>query len=240
MTAPPQITRKVAPEADPDEQSAVPTTAPSKRKRRTLRHKSRPSGKPHPSAGQRAYARRASRRSRWATAVPLRLPRLASRTSFVVLIIALLGAGVFASLLLTTWAAQDSRNLEIARDASVQLSDKVEQLKQQVADLNSPDGLQQRARQLGMVPAPDAVILSQNSDGSVNVIGTPTRASAPPPPPAPPTPTTTATPTTSPPTTMPALTSNPAPTTTPVVSSTPKPAPSNQPPPTSQSPGAQR
>lgn len=141
-------------------------------------------------AAERAYARRASRKQRLLRVVPTKMPGLASKTPFVLLVMGLLAAGVLATLFLSLSAVSDSYKLETAKNDVTDLSSKVEQLKSDVAKMESPEVLYDRAKQLGMVPAPDPVRVRQNPDGSVTVVGSATAA---PQPPAPP-PTTTAPP----------------------------------------------
>jgi hypothetical protein len=122
-------------------------------------------------AAQRAYARKASRRQRWLRLSPGGLPKLAPRTPFVLLVMALLAAGVMATLFLSISAVSDSYRLEDAKKRTTDLTSKVEQLKADVAKGESPDVLYQEARKLGMVPAPDPARIRVNPDGSVSVTG---------------------------------------------------------------------
>jgi cell division protein FtsL len=124
-------------------------------------------------AAQRAYARKAGRKKR------LRLPaglKSASRTPFVVLVMALLAAGVMATLFLSISAVSDSYRLEDAKKKTTDLTSRVEQLKADVAKGESPEVLYDEARKLGMVPAPDPGRLKVNQDGSVSVTGSPVAA----------------------------------------------------------------
>jgi hypothetical protein len=136
-------------------------------------------------AADRAYARRAQRSDRAAAPAPgpkvERKPGSASRVTFVVLVMVLLVGGVVATLWFSTQATADAYRLEKATQTTNQLSVRVGQLQQQVAQQDSPPSLALRAQQLGMVPAGDPAHLVVGSDGKVTVIGTPSAAEPPPP-----------------------------------------------------------
>lgn len=152
-------------------------------------------------AAQRAYARRAERaergrqpgRNSQATARTRARPgtrqaggaMLSSRASFVVLVIALLGAGIVATLWLSTQATAGSYQLERAQQSVSRLAARVERLHAQVAHLRSPEVLARQARGLGMVPAGNPARLVVGPGGKVTVVGSPeevTRPAQPPPP----------------------------------------------------------
>jgi cell division protein FtsB len=141
----------------------------------------RPVGGPRSAAAQRAYARRAQRQGYGAVVA-------APRTPFVLLAMALLAGGLVAALWLSTAAAGDSYRLEQARAQARGLSERAEQLRQEVASLQTAPELARRARDLGMVPTGDPARLVVQPDGTVQVVGTPVPATPPPPlvPPAPP------------------------------------------------------
>ena len=103
----------------------------------------------------------------------------------MILVIGLLVSGVVATLWLSTQATADSYKLAQAQQNTAALQQHVQSLQQQVAEANAPDALASRAQQLGMVPAGDPAHLIVGPDGSVTVIGTPAKATAPPAPPAP-------------------------------------------------------
>lgn len=136
-------------------------------------------------AAQRAYARKASRKQRWLGSMPERLPKLTPRTPFVLLVMALLATGVLVTLFLSLSAVSDSYKLEDLRKKTTDLTSKVEQLKADVANGQSPQALYDQAKKLGMVPAPDPARIKVNPDGSVTVVGTPVPATTTPPPPPP-------------------------------------------------------
>jgi len=83
--------------------------------------------------------------------VPRRRPK-AARGAFVLLIIALLIGGLMTLLLLNTALAQDAFVVQNLQQQHNQLDDREQQLKQQLATLESPVSLAARARALGMVP----------------------------------------------------------------------------------------
>jgi hypothetical protein len=126
----------------------------------------------------RAYARRAGRRQRLVEPVE---PVAVGRSRFVLLVMALLGVGLVASLGLSTTAAADSYRLEEASRATRDLSERSESLRTEIAVLGSPAVLAQHARDMGMVPAEDVARLVRMPDGKVVVVGTPKAAAAAPP-----------------------------------------------------------
>lgn len=167
------------------------TAAPAHRRDVGPQHRRSP-------AVARAYARRAQR-SEARHGNPGRAD--AGRAPFVMLVMALLGAALVATLWLSTAATADSYHLQSARKSARTLTERSESLGRQVATLETAPELARRARELGMVPAGDAARLVVRPDGSVEVIGQPRRATAPAPPPAAPAPP----PTPAPPTPAPAL-----------------------------------
>ncbi|MGH3673687.1 MAG: hypothetical protein ACRDSH_24165, partial [Pseudonocardiaceae bacterium] len=130
----------------------------------------------------RAYARRAQR-----TGVARTAPDGAEtgRTPFVVLVMALLGVTLVATLWLSTAATADSYHLENARKVARNLMERSESLGREVATLETAPELARRARELGMVPASDPARLVVHPDGSVVLVGHPRRAVAAPLPPLP-------------------------------------------------------
>ena len=146
---------RTAPPAPP---RSTPVAAPSRGRVR----------RPEPAA-----AARTERRTRPAVrTVP------AGRAPFVLTVMALLGVGLVATLWLSTAAAADSYRLQDARTAARELSERSERLHREVAALQSPPALAQRAAQLGMVPAKDPARLVVAADGAVRVVGDPTPAKA--------------------------------------------------------------
>jgi hypothetical protein len=105
------------------------------------------------------------------------------RTSFVMLVMALLGTALIATLWLSTAATADSYHLQSALKVARNLTERSESLSRQVATLETAPELARRARELGMVPAGDVARLVVRPDGGVVLIGQPRRATAPTPPP---------------------------------------------------------
>ena len=103
------------------------------------------------------------------------------RAQFVLTVMVLLGMGLVATLWLSTAAAADSYRLQDARGAARDLSERSERLHRDVAALQSPPALAQRATELGMVPAKDPARLVVASNGTTTVVGEPTAAVTPPP-----------------------------------------------------------
>ena len=174
ITAPPPRTRtRVQPRAPqrpaPSETASPPArTAPTATRARSA-------------ASQRAYARKAQRQP---GAAGGRGAAPARRAPFVLLVMALLAVGLIASLWLSTAAAADSYRLEQARLQARELSERSEQLRQEVAGLQAAPELARRARELGMVPSGEPARLVMQPDGTVLVVGMPVPATAPAPPPA--------------------------------------------------------
>lgn len=183
MSAPARVGGPAAPRTRP--KPAVPT-----RERGT----GKPAAQPDTSAGargrsaaaDRAYARRAQRTGTTTSPRPAskqeRKPGSAGRVSFVVLVMVLLVGGVVATLYFATQATADAYKLERSKAETGQLSVRVGQLQQQVAQQDSPPSLAQKAKQLGMVPAGDPAHLVVGANGRVSMIGTPSVAQPPPPP----------------------------------------------------------
>ena len=126
----------------------------------------------HPAdAGQPGVATRARRPSGDDAARHARRPDAAravapGRAQFVLTVMVLLGIGLVATLWLSTAAAADSYRLQDARAAARDLSERSERLHRDVAALQSPPALAQRATQLGMVPAKDPARLVVAADGA--------------------------------------------------------------------------
>lgn len=121
----------------------------------------------------------------------------AARTPFVVLVVTLLAGGLISLLLLNSAVNQDSFELDKLQKETDGYTDQQQELQQEVDGYSAPGSLEQRARQLGMVPGGDPAFLGP--DGKVH--GSAAPATAPP---------TTAPPTTPPVTTPPAGTTPPA------------------------------
>jgi cell division protein FtsL len=167
MSAPPQEVGAKT----PGNQASRARTARRSSERKIEREKEQPGTRAtrgRTTAAQRAYARKANRKKRFRLPVGL---KSASRTPFVLLVMALLAAGVMATLFLSISAVSDSYRLEDAKKRTTDLTSRVEQLKADVAKGESPEVLYDEARKLGMVPAPDPARIKVNQDGSVSVTG---------------------------------------------------------------------
>lgn len=77
------------------------------------------------------------------------------RAPFVVLVLLVLGIGLVGLLLLNTALQQGSFALARLDAETTALRDRAELLASQVAELESPEGLAERAEELGMEPADD-------------------------------------------------------------------------------------
>ncbi|MCD2104791.1 hypothetical protein O4214_13910 [Rhodococcus erythropolis] len=169
------------------------------------------SGQGKSGAAQRAYekrtARAAGRTGTAAAAGPSISPRamLKGRVPFVASVIGLLSIGLAVTLLLTTRAAEDSYQLSDARAYNQSLVEQKAALERDFQSRNSAPELANQASALGMVPAKDPARLVVHPGGSVEVVGTPTPATA------------GAMPPLDAPTSVPAPTATPPRTTTPVV-----------------------
>lgn len=142
---------------------------------------------------ERAYARRAQRASnlRGGSASPQQ--KAVSKAPFVVLVMLVLGAGVAGIMYFSTQAAADTYRLQEARAEAEKLTLQMEQLRREVALLESPTDLARRAGEMGLVEPSNPARLRQNPDGSIEEFGkpsAPTKSTPPPPPssepPAPP------------------------------------------------------
>ncbi|MEV6871917.1 hypothetical protein [Amycolatopsis sp. NPDC051128] len=194
MTAPAKSRRRTAPAtrgrgdaartsttAEPEPQTLQPGKAAPRRASRG-----------RTSAAERAYARRAQRadllKEREPRPAPkaepgvrapkfkLRLPK--SRASFVLMMMALLAAGVATTLWLTTQAIADSYRLEQLRTTNANLAETKEQLQRDVAKAESPAYLAPSAQQQGMVPGGDPARIVVGPDGKTSLVGEPKKAKA--------------------------------------------------------------
>ncbi|MEV6825811.1 hypothetical protein [Amycolatopsis sp. NPDC051102] len=149
------------------------------------------------SAAERAYARRAQRADLLKEREPRPAPKAAavapaapkpqfrlrlllpkSRASFVLMMMALLAAGVATTLWLTTQAIADSYRLEQLRTTNANLAEQKEQLQRDVAKAESPASLAPAAQQLGMVPGGDPARIVVGPDGKTSLVGDPKKAQA--------------------------------------------------------------
>ena len=111
------------------------------------------------------------------TPVPSRAPR----APFVLFSMLLVGAGLVSLLLLNTAVAQDAFLLHDLDAQTAALAEREQLLRQEVAALEAPAALADRATRLGLVPAGDPVFLTPEG----RMLGQPVAATAPPPPPPP-------------------------------------------------------
>jgi hypothetical protein len=191
MTAPTKSRRRAAPATRGRSEAARTSTTvePDPKAPQPDRRASRG----RTSAAERAYARRAQRadllkerdpRPAPKTAEPgeprpklhLRLPK--SRASFVLLMMALLAAGVATTLWLTTQAIADSYRLEQLRTTNASLAETKEHLQRDVAKAESPASLAPAAQQQGMVPGGDPARIVVGPDGKTSLDGKPKKAKA--------------------------------------------------------------
>ncbi|WP_284744010.1 hypothetical protein [Amycolatopsis sp. RTGN1] len=195
MTAPTKSRRRNAP-ATRGRSEAARTSTTAEPEPQTLepgKAAPRRASRGRTSAAERAYARRAQRadllKEREPRPVPktaepgapkvrlkLRLPK--SRASFVLLMMALLAAGVATTLWLTTQAIADSYRLEQLRTTNANLAETKEQLQREVAKAESPASLAPAAQQLGMVPGGDPARILVGPDGKTSLVGEPKKAKA--------------------------------------------------------------
>jgi cell division protein FtsB len=111
------------------------------------------------------------------------VPSRAPRAPFVLFSMLLVGVGLVGLLVLNTVVAQDAFTIhDLDRNAAT-LAEREQLLRQQVAALEAPAAVADRAAKIGLVQAGDPVFLAP--DG--RVLGNPVAATAPPPPPPAPT-----------------------------------------------------
>ena len=194
MTAPAKSRRPASPATRGRSEAARTSTTVEPEPQTTQPGKAAPrrASRGRTSAAERAYARRAQRadllkereprpRPKAEPAEPkpkfkLRLPK--SRASFVLMMMALLAAGVATTLWLTTQAIADSYRLEQLRTTNASLAETKEQLQRDVAKAESPASLAPAAQQLGMVPGGDPARIVVGPDGKTSLVGEPKKAKA--------------------------------------------------------------
>ncbi|MGW5719291.1 hypothetical protein ACWEVP_24185 [Amycolatopsis sp. NPDC003865] len=194
MTAPAKSRRPAAPATRGRSEAARTSTTVEPDPRTTQPGKAAPrrASRGRTSAAERAYARRAQRADLLKEREPrprpkaepvepkpkfkLRLPK--SRASFVLMMMALLAAGVATTLWLTTQAIADSYRLEQLRTTNASLAETKEQLQRDVAKAESPASLAPAAQQLGMVPGGDPARIVVGPDGKTSLVGEPKKAKA--------------------------------------------------------------
>lgn len=98
---------------------------------------------------------------------------LASRVPFVVVLLFVIGGGVGGTLMLSAQTTQDTYDLKNARDANVELVERMESLQASNERARSAEVLAQRAEKLGMLGVASAPILTRGSDGVLEIVGEP-------------------------------------------------------------------
>ncbi|MGW6934887.1 hypothetical protein ACWGE0_32825 [Lentzea sp. NPDC054927] len=134
---------------------------------------------------ERAYARRAQRAQNLRNGTASPQQKAVSKAPFVVLVMLVLGAGVAGIMYFSTQAAADTYRLQEARAEAEKLTLQMEQLRREVALLESPTDLARRAGEMGLVEPSNPARLRQNPDGTVEEFGkpsAPTKSTPPPPP----------------------------------------------------------
>ncbi|MBL1084735.1 septum formation initiator family protein [Streptomyces actinomycinicus] len=89
----------------------------------------------------------------------------AARTPFVLLVVLLLGGGLIGLLVLNSALSEGSFKLADLQKRTKNLTDEEQALQRDIDGYSSPDALQRRARELGMVPGGDPAFLGP--DGTV-------------------------------------------------------------------------
>ncbi|MEU3830963.1 septum formation initiator family protein, partial [Streptomyces sp. NPDC029080] len=89
----------------------------------------------------------------------------AARTPFVLLVVVLLGGGLIGLLVLNSALSEGSFELADLQKRTKSFTDEEQALQRDIDAYSSPDALQRRARELGMVPGGDPAFLGP--DGTV-------------------------------------------------------------------------
>ncbi|MEW1872711.1 septum formation initiator family protein [Streptomyces caelestis] len=98
----------------------------------------------------------------------------AARTPFVLLVVVLLGGGLIGLLVLNSALSEGAFQVDDIQRETKNLTDEEQALQRDIDAYSAPDALQDRARELGMVPGGDPAFLAP--DGTVK--GVPGAASA--------------------------------------------------------------
>ncbi|MER6265481.1 hypothetical protein ABT203_38875, partial [Streptomyces sp900105245] len=83
----------------------------------------------------------------------------AARTPFVLLVVLLLGGGLIGLLVLNSALSEGSFRLADLQRRTKNLTDAEQALQRDIDAYSSPDALQRRARELGMIPGGDPAFL---------------------------------------------------------------------------------
>jgi cell division protein FtsB len=137
---------------------------------------------PAPARAPRPAQRRTPARPNLRVVTPV--PSRAPRAPFLLFSILVVGAGLVGLLVLNTVVAQDAFTIHDLDRNTTALDEREQRLEREVAALEAPRAVADRAGKLGLVPAGDPVFLT--ADGKV--LGHPVPATAPPAPPPPPQP----------------------------------------------------
>lgn len=138
-----------------------------------------------PSPPRRTSRRREPIRVSLLRATPVTEPAEPRRAPFVALVLALVGAGLIALLVLNTAIAADSFTQRSLTDQVEQLTIQEQELQMQVNQAQAPAALARAATDLGMIPASTPGFVVVNPDGTSKVVVPATPATRPPPPPGP-------------------------------------------------------
>ncbi len=111
-----------------------------------------------------------------------------SAIPFALLVLTVLGIGLVVLLMLNTAMDENSIKIQQAQQKQASLTDREQQLSQQLAGLSAPANLASEAAALGLVPNPQPAFINPTTGA---VLGTPSAAPTPSPTPSP-TPTQTA------------------------------------------------
>ncbi|MFF7975515.1 septum formation initiator family protein [Streptomyces sp. NPDC007905] len=98
------------------------------------------------------------RAARLARLFPVRRAR-AARAPFVLLVVLLLGGGLIGLLVLNSALSEGSFKLDDLQKRTKNLTDEEQALQRDIDGYSSPDALQRRALELGMVPGGDPAFL---------------------------------------------------------------------------------
>ena len=105
-----------------------------------------------------------------------------SAIPFALLVLGLLGAGLVALLMLNTAMDDDSVRMQQAQQQQAALTDREQQLSEQLAGLSAPSALASQAAALGLVPNPQPAFINPTTGA---VLGSPSPAPTPTPTPTP-------------------------------------------------------
>ena len=99
-----------------------------------------------------------------------------SAIPFALLVLAVLGIGLVALLMLNTAMDEDSVRMQQAQQRQAALTDREQQLSQQLSGLSAPSALASKAAALGLVPNPQPAFINPTTGA---VLGSPSPAPTP-------------------------------------------------------------